>query len=151
MTRKGFTLIEILIVVAIIAILAGAVLVGFGPAQRQGRDARRVQDLQRVQGALELYYNKCGHYPGDSSCGRVAVANWAGLSTVITGSSLGINQALPNDPSSGATYSYGADGNFASYVLGAALEDANNPALNQSYKTSEYGVTCSGSNYCIKF
>ena len=65
--RKGFTLIEILIVVAIIAILASVVLVGLGPTQQAGRDARRISDLHEVQNGLELYYNKCGYYPGTSS------------------------------------------------------------------------------------
>ena len=60
-TEKGFTLIEILIVVAIIAILASVVLVGLGPTQSGGRDARRVSDLSEVQNGFELYYNKSGH------------------------------------------------------------------------------------------
>src|SRR5579863_3533942 len=64
--RKGFTLIEILIVVAIIAILASIVLVGLGPTQQAGRDARRLSDLHEVQNGLELYYNSCGYYPGTS-------------------------------------------------------------------------------------
>ncbi len=50
--RKGFTLIEILIVVAIIAILASVVLVGLAPTQREGRDARRISDLAQVQNGL---------------------------------------------------------------------------------------------------
>ena len=43
--RKGFTLIEILVVVAIISILASVVLVGLGPTRKIGRDARRISDL----------------------------------------------------------------------------------------------------------
>ena len=50
--RKGFTLIEILIVVAIIAILASIVLVGLGPTQQSGRDARRLSDLHEIQNGL---------------------------------------------------------------------------------------------------
>ena len=66
-SQQGFTLIEILIVVAIIAILASVVLVGLGPTQAQGRDARRISDLREVQTGLELYYNKNGVYPTAST------------------------------------------------------------------------------------
>ena len=57
-------MIEILIVVAIIGILASVVLVGLGPTQQSGRDARRLSDLHEVQNAIELYYQKYGIYPG---------------------------------------------------------------------------------------
>src|ERR1700685_3626124 len=82
--RKGFTLIEILIVVAIIAILASIVLVGLGPTQESGRDARRLSDLHEVQNGLELFYNKCGFYPGSAPSGACATtgvgATWSGTS-----------------------------------------------------------------------
>src|ERR1035441_6676978 len=81
--QSGFTLIEILIVVAIIAILASVVLVGLGPTQQAGRDARRISDLNEAQNGLELYYNKCGYYPGPTNAAACAAwsANntWAGM------------------------------------------------------------------------
>jgi prepilin-type N-terminal cleavage/methylation domain-containing protein len=135
--QKGFTLIEILIVVAIIAILASVVLVGLGPTQQAGRDARRLSDLRETQNALELYFNKCGYYPGlaePGACGNyAAVASWNGtapsLSTSLIGSTIGVN-SIPNDPSSGHTYFYGATAGGASYVLAAVLENPGNSAFN---------------------
>ncbi len=154
---RGFTLIEILIVVAIIAILASSVLVGFGPAQKQGRDARRVSDLRQVQNALELYYAKCGYYPGGvqaavpCSSTFTATTDWPGLAAAVKGSTIGINN-FPNDPSANKTYSYATDGTGSSYVVKAVFEDANNPALRDSYKTDFNGVACSGStDYCVRF
>ena len=70
--RQGFTLIEILIAVAIISILASVVLVGLGPTQQSGRDARRLSDLHEIQTSLELFYNKCGYYPGSLNAGACA-------------------------------------------------------------------------------
>ncbi|MEK7546633.1 MAG: type II secretion system protein [Patescibacteria group bacterium] len=155
--KKGFTLIEILIVVAIIAVLASMVLVGFGPAQRQGRDARRISDLRQVQNALELYYSKCGYYPGTTQasapCGGFSSLgnSWSGLVTALTASNIGIN-SVPNDPSGGKSYSYGTNSDGSIYILESNLEDTNNPALQQSYKTNEFGVDCATSgHYCIKF
>ena len=132
---EGFTLIEILIVVAIIAILASVVLVGLGPTQQAGRDARRISDLSEVQNSLELYYNKCGIYPGSESCVVGAAgsgATWSDLSGVITGADIGIVAALPNDPSQGASYNYWYGAGNTSYVLGAHLENSAN-AVFSSY------------------
>lgn len=149
--RKGFTLIEMLIVIAIIGILASMVLVGLGPVQRQGRDSRRIGDLRQVQNALELYYSKCGHYPGDASCGATAIGDsWTGLTTALTGAGIGIN-VIPNDPSTGKNYHYATD--FKTYVLGADLEDATNPNLRQSVTSPSITATfCQASStYCIQF
>jgi general secretion pathway protein G len=149
-SRRGFTLIEMLIVIAIIGILASIVLVGLGPVQRRGRDARRQSDLRGVQNALELYYNKCGHYPGGSTCQAAGAGdNFASMVTAVTGATIGISK-LPNDPSSGATYYYGTNG--SSYVVGARLEDGNNPSLNDDDDSATlYGVACADPVYCITF
>ncbi len=153
--KRGFTLIEILIVVAIIAILASVVLVGFGPAQRQGRDTRRIADLRQVQNALELYYAKCGYYPGTaqatSPCGGFSqISSWASLITSLTGSNIGVSQ-IPNDPSSGKNYLYGTNIAGSSYTLGAVLEDANNPALQSSATGNVNNINCTGNTYCVQF
>jgi prepilin-type N-terminal cleavage/methylation domain-containing protein len=124
--KKGFTLIEILIVVAIIAILASVVLVGLGPTQQAGRDARRISDLSEVQNGLELYYNKYGIYPGSAAgVAQSPGATWAALGTAIVGANVGVT-TLPSDPSKGASYQYWYGTNNISYVVGAHLENSNN-------------------------
>jgi prepilin-type N-terminal cleavage/methylation domain-containing protein len=64
--KKGFTLIEILIVTVIIAILAAMGLVGYVNAIRNGRNARRVSDLNSIQAAFEQYFANNGTY--DAGC-----------------------------------------------------------------------------------
>ena len=61
--KKGFTLIELLVVIAIIGLLASIVLVSMGGVRAKARDARRYQDLNQLQLAVELYYNDNGSYP----------------------------------------------------------------------------------------
>lgn len=154
--ERGFTLIEILIVVAIIAVLASAVLIGLGPVQRQGRDARRISDLRQVQNALELYYSKCGYYPGTaqnvSPCGAfTTITTWSDMTSALTGSSIGTTQ-VPNDPTAGKNYLYGASPTGNSYVLGADLEDANNSSLQNSARGNIFNVDCTApTRYCIQF
>ncbi|MCD6500393.1 prepilin-type N-terminal cleavage/methylation domain-containing protein, partial [bacterium] len=62
-----FTLIELLIVIAIIAVLAATIIAATGSARKQARDARRTQDLDALKQALELYYDDYKAYPYDST------------------------------------------------------------------------------------
>src|SRR4030043_1047218 len=62
-SKKGFTIIEMLTVMGIIAILASLALVSFGSAQRKARDTQRKNDLKRIQVALESYRSDSSQYP----------------------------------------------------------------------------------------
>lgn len=58
--KKGFTLIEMLLVVAIIGILSSAVLTALGPARESARDSRIVQEINQVRSLAETMYT--GNY-----------------------------------------------------------------------------------------
>src|SRR5687768_982100 len=62
-SRGAFTLIELLIVVAIIAILAGIAVVNFLEAQTRAKVARVQSDLRTVAGGIELYRVDYNQYP----------------------------------------------------------------------------------------
>jgi general secretion pathway protein G len=60
----GFTLIELMVVVAIIGVLMAAGLVAFTNAQQAGRDAKRKADVDGISKALEQYNQaNAGLYP----------------------------------------------------------------------------------------
>lgn len=66
-SKKGFTLVEIMIVVGIIAILAGIFLVGSGQFRASANAARIKADIQKIEALQELYYTQSssGSYAPD--------------------------------------------------------------------------------------
>ena len=68
--KDGFTIVELLVVVAIIGILAAVIIASLNAARARGRDARRIRDIQEVRNAIELYISANGHPPdlGNANC-----------------------------------------------------------------------------------
>ncbi len=77
--KKGFTLIELMVVVAIIALLAAALFVNFNDARMLSRDKARMTSLKELQLSLELYKAQYGNYPA-AGC-TVGTSNFAGPGT----------------------------------------------------------------------
>ena len=71
--QKGFTLLELLIVIAIIAILAAAVLLVINPGEllKKARDTQRVSDLSSLKSAIGLYLTDVSSpdLDGSDTCG----------------------------------------------------------------------------------
>lgn len=67
MSKKGFTLVELMVVIAVIGILASVALVSLTGVQRSARDAQRKSDLATYRTALERYYADNQVYPGSAS------------------------------------------------------------------------------------
>lgn len=63
--RKGFTLVELLVVIAVIAVLAAITVVAINPAKKlaQSRDAARKSSMQQVVTALSTYFTQKASYP----------------------------------------------------------------------------------------
>lgn len=61
--QKGFTIVELLIVIVVIGILAALVLNTFSGVQRRARDTERQTDITSVATQLEVYFQDNGKYP----------------------------------------------------------------------------------------
>lgn len=136
--QSGLSLQELLIVIAIIAILAGILIVNFFSSIKKGRDSRRKADLSQIQRSLELYYEDNKHYPIAlySAEGRLCSDNGCDEQIYM--------KYVPKDPVSDTPYCYETDANGSYYKVYAALE-------NNSDQQVENGLSCAGSaqNYQV--
>jgi len=143
---KGFTLIEMLIVITIIALLASLILVGMGGARAKTRDARRIADLHNVMNAIELYYAKEGFYPADT---YESSEDWETFKDILTDAEIGVSR-IPKDPLNNSDYYYRYGGTTTDYVLGALLEQ-DDTALDDDVDDNLYGIDCDADLvYCIR-
>jgi general secretion pathway protein G len=132
---KGFSLIELVIAMTIIATLSAALWGNFFSSIIKGRDSRRKQDLESVAKALELYYSDFRAYP-------TAMPAWGGSFAHPTKATVIYMQKLPTDPSFPKyTYCYTSDTNGTYYKLYANLENTSDPKLLPTL------VPCNSVNY----
>jgi len=101
-SNKGFTLIELIVVIAIIAMLVTTGAVAFGGAQKGSRIAKRQGDLKAIETALEFYYAANGSYPINPTWAwRSECTGWGGhaANDVIPGLVPTYMKSFPSDPS----------------------------------------------------
>lgn len=97
--RSGFTLVELLVVVAIIAILASIGMVLYATFSKNARDAKRQSDLKIIQSALEDYHADQLYYPSTVNPGQpFRFGTGVSAKTYLN--------KVPNDPISGRNYRY---------------------------------------------
>jgi general secretion pathway protein G len=113
MGNKGFTLIEMLLVVAIIGFLVAILLPSVGTFGADAKDKAVKADLRQLKSALEVYYISFGAYPpdtswGDSSSYLIKADGTAGYQRLI--------DQFPDDPynkagvaNHGPSYNYDVD------------------------------------------
>ena len=93
-SRKGFTILELLIVIAVIGILVGIALPRFKGMQDEGNIAKAKGELRMLQTAVESYY----------------IHNNSTLPAALTNLQTAVPQiaptVLPKDPFGGAAYGY---------------------------------------------
>jgi prepilin-type N-terminal cleavage/methylation domain-containing protein len=101
--KKGFTLIEMLVVIAIIGLLSSIIVVGLSSSRAKSRDAKRLSDVKEIQKWLETQYTDLKGYP--------TVAEY-----------IAAEASLPKDPQTGLQYAYCSTPQL--YAVGTQLENA---------------------------
>jgi general secretion pathway protein G len=153
--KKGFTLVELLIVISILGILVTIGLVSFRTAQARGRDTARKSDLKQIAAALELYNADYNKYP-DAANGIIlscpspnTPCTWGALDRSFTDNKTVYMKVVPKDPSKGFSYFYrtvAVDGiSNLGFQLFASLENTQDTLISTPYtcgtKPCNYAVT----------
>lgn len=141
--NRGFTLMELLIVMVILSILVAIATGTYTTSSKRGRDNRRKNDLRNIATALESYYSDKGTYPTNNAngemvgCGTVdgQVCSWGGQFKDQNNTLYMV--LIPSDPISSQKYYYVSTG--TSYILYARLEntkDAGNGVKQEGYAST---------------
>jgi prepilin-type N-terminal cleavage/methylation domain-containing protein len=127
--QKGFTIVELLIVIIVIAILAAISLVAYTGLQQRARDSQRKSDIAAITKALELYYNDHGKYPGtpgqtggsttiNSGWSTTADSSWGSFVSALEPYAKGISKDPISTP--GARITSGEGYNYAYFASESA-------------------------------
>jgi len=126
--RKAFSLFELLVSISIIAILTAVASMSYGEAQKKARDSRRVEDVNNIQKAAEMYYSQNNYsYPSQAQ---------------LTAS--GLMQQWPTDPKA-TPYIYRIG---TTYCACATMDSVKSGNSNDSYCVVGTGGT--GPYYCVR-
>ncbi len=145
--KRGFTLLEIIIVLVVMGILIAAAAIGYQNVTIRSRDARRRADIGKVQGALEQYRSNetslNGNYPDETY-------TYDGLTVLLVPNYL---PEMPQDPVAGRHYIYEPYCYFIdrssglplkvcpAYILTATLENGTDYHINQNGELTKYQPT----------
>ncbi|OGH23667.1 MAG: hypothetical protein A2958_02745 [Candidatus Levybacteria bacterium RIFCSPLOWO2_01_FULL_38_13] len=141
---RGFTLVELLIVIAIVGVLSTLVIANFAEVRKRARDSQRKSDVRQIQSAIELIRSDTGSYPGSlPSCGSSLTAGSPATTYM---------QKVPCDPS-GATYWNGGIYYYlpsgSTYTLASCMENAQESGSDIQETSPGGSGTCSSGKWYV--
>ena len=129
-SKKGFTLVELLVVISIISILSSLSIVSVNIARERARDAKREADISQVQLALYLYFDDNLQFPftnDEMTPENTTVGNWMNVLIPVLRGSLPDSRSymlrVPLDPTNLDPNLYKYVSNGKEFVITYYLED----------------------------
>ncbi len=128
-TKKGFTLIEILVVIGVIGIIVAAGSVAYSNSQEKSKDKRRKSDIEAIRQALVIAKQDDGYYKID-----------------LTSLTPKYIKSIPQDPVTNQNYIFvpgptiplcdNTSTYCTNFTLTTCLENANDPQQDSSKNSS---------------
>lgn len=97
--KSAFTIIEMLIVIAIIGILSTLMVTAYSRTTKNATDTKRKANLENVKGAMSMYYSIKGSWPLDSALG-----SWTNLMTELSTNNGLIDNISKDEPGENDVY-----------------------------------------------
>ena len=147
MKRKGFTLIELMIVVAIVIIITSIAIPVYAKFVNRARRARVLGDFRTLQDALEAYRADWGTYPVTGTTGETFGyhTDYATPTSTITRELTGENATLNTPAYTTATGENGGIDYFMRKWIIRVMKNPYNPSKDYEYYSSDgnsYMLAC---------
>jgi prepilin-type N-terminal cleavage/methylation domain-containing protein len=150
-SQLGFTLIELMVVVAIIGLLLAAGLASYTSVQKTARDGRRLQDVKAIQDAVEQYHGVTNLYPTAANFTNTNMATYFSTGVIPTPPNAGT--LVTGGPAAGLTaYEYTATATADNYCVCTGVENGlkgNASANAAGVCTFVTTPTAATSRYCL--
>jgi len=142
MGQKGFTLIEMLLVVAIIGFLVAILLPAVGGYGSDAKMKAARADLRTLKSALEVYYISHGAYPPDAGTGAWGDSDCFMMTSTVSGYYRFVDQ-FPEDAygTSPAVYLYDLSTNGSYYIVSSVKDSTAAPVANDGDSVTPNGAS----------
>lgn len=153
-SRRGFTIVELLIVIVVIAILAAITIVAYNGIQARATFSTYKSDITSINKAILMYYADNGAYPGHLASGSGCWTN-SGTQNFISGLTPKYMTNLPLTPngSAGHYYAYCFNNGGTEYKLlrlapgvtaVPSVEQTGNPQMDPVRTPRGWGIWSPG-------
>ncbi len=160
---KGFSLVELLVTISIMAVLSVIGITAYSGIQSRSRDAIRLEDARRLVLAIEQYRSSAGRYPGASCTTINPYCSSQNLNWIpdITASNFR-DGIFPSDPlqkncnvisSPELCYYYATNATGSDYCLQISQENnvSGNPYLSHKYTSCGSKLGCWNGVWKLRF